>query len=373
MRTALLCFSLLVFILLVVSDAFIPWYQQLRSVVTVNQGLVQAGPKSAISTSLFSTTEETSSTPTDSSSSTETNDRGLLKRDRYVATNRFAVRSGKEAKFEQRWATRKSRLAELDGFKYFHLMRRVKLQDDDSNSNDDKKTVVYDGGTDKESRQGNYVSFTIWQRKSDFSAWRKGDAFKEAHGGTSIGAFLSTMVNSALVLQGPPRPAFYDGLLVQSLPPKEIPETVDGWRNMVEVADGVNTLPTECFVACNQFYVPQENAAAFEQRWAQRESKLKDCEGFVAFTMMRRDGQQKGHGTVPMDENEPTYVSTTIWKDKASFDKWRSGSAFSQAHGQQSSSGGGGPPASGAQPLWSRPPQPVFYEGTLVITKEEGA
>jgi hypothetical protein len=23
--------------------------------------------------------------------------------------------------------------------------------------------------------------------------------------------------------------------------------------------------------------------------------------------------------------------------------------------------------------LWSRPPQPVFYEGTLVITKEEGA
>jgi len=47
--------------------------------------------------------------------------KGLLKRDRYVATNRFAVRKGKGAKFEARWANRKSRLSELQGFKYFHL------------------------------------------------------------------------------------------------------------------------------------------------------------------------------------------------------------------------------------------------------------
>jgi heme-degrading monooxygenase HmoA len=197
------------------------------------------------------------------------------------------------------------------------------------------------------------------------------------------------VVNSALVLQGPPKPAFYDGLLVQSVPPPIIPETVDGWRDMVEIADGIQTLPTECFVACNQFYVPMEHAAAFEQRWATRESKLQDCDGFVAFTMMRRDGQQKGHGTVPMDESEPTYVSTTIWKDRASFDKWRIGSTFSQAHGsgskkdtsssdtKASSSSEGGtavsPPSPPTLSLWNRPPQPVFYEGTLVITKEDGA
>ena len=30
-----------------------------------------------------------------------------LKRERYVATNRFVVREGKDAKFEKRWATRK--------------------------------------------------------------------------------------------------------------------------------------------------------------------------------------------------------------------------------------------------------------------------
>jgi heme-degrading monooxygenase HmoA len=156
---------------------------------------------------------------------------------------------------------------------------------------------------------------------------------------------------------------------------------------MVEIADGVHTLPTECFVVCNQFYIPMEHAAAFEQRWATRESKLKDFDGFIAFTMMRRDGQQLGHGTVPMDESEPTYVSTTIWKDRVSFDKWRSGSAFSQGHGggptnpsdkkeQVSSSTAGtssSPPPAQPQQLWIRPPQPVFYEGTLVITKSEGA
>ena len=114
---------------------------------------------------------------------------------------------------------------------------------------------------------------------------------------------------------------------------------VDGWRSGVD-ADGVNTLPAECFVACNQFFVPQENAVAFEQRWANRESKLRECEGFVGFSMLRRDGQYRGHGTVEMTEEDPTYVSTTIWKDQASFQKWRKSAAFGQAH----SSGGGDQP-----------------------------
>lgn len=186
------------------------------------------------------------------------------------------------------------------------------------------------------------------------------------------------MVNSALVLRGPPRPAFYDGILVQSTVPDSVPETVDGWRNVA--ADGILTLPTECFVACNQFFVTQENAAAFEERWANRDSKLHECDGFVAFSMLRRDGQAKGHGTVEMDASEPTYVSTTIWKDRASFDAWKNGTAFQQAHGSSGKQKevGAGPKdeevTSKAPPmtLWSRPPQPVFYEGVLVISSEKG-
>ena len=48
----------------------------------------------------------------------------------YLATNRFKVRSNNEVKFEQRWATRKSRIALLPGFKYFQLMKRVKGGDE---------------------------------------------------------------------------------------------------------------------------------------------------------------------------------------------------------------------------------------------------
>jgi heme-degrading monooxygenase HmoA len=156
------------------------------------------------STAIFSSTTKT--TDEDETTASSDDDDIFLKRDRYVVTNRLAVRAGKEAKFEKNWATRKSRLATLQGFKYFHLMRRVTLNDNDKdkdNDNDnDEDTFSYDGGNDKESAHGNYVSFTIWEKKSDFSAWRKGDAFKEAHGGTSIKAFVSTMVKSALVLRG---------------------------------------------------------------------------------------------------------------------------------------------------------------------------
>uniref|UniRef100_A0A7S2U695 ABM domain-containing protein n=1 Tax=Attheya septentrionalis TaxID=420275 RepID=A0A7S2U695_9STRA len=317
-------------------------------------------------TSLSSSSVSVSSVVKDDDVQLELTEKGLLKRDRYVATNRFAVRAGKEAKFEARWANRQSRLATLDGFRYFHLMRRVTLNDDGSGIN------TYQPGEAKEEKMGNYVSFTIWERKSDFSAWRTGDAFKEAHGGTSIGAFMSTMINSALVLKGPPRPAFYDGLLMQSVPPTSIPETENGWRTNL-VADGVTNLPAECFVACNQFFVPTENGPAFEKRWADRESKLAECEGFVAFGMMRRDGTAKGHGTSPMGMDEPTYMSTTIWSDRAAFESWKNGNAFRQSHGTNKDDDAAKEkkPAAPA-PLWSKPPSPIFYEGTLVITKEEG-
>jgi len=331
------------------------------STVPINQRNVMTHPQPKQMLSMSTTADDTST-----SADPDLTESGLLKRDRYVATNRFSVRPGKGAKFEKRWATRKSRLATLEGFKYFHLMRRVTLNEDGTNT--------YAGGDDSESSQGNYVSFTIWEKKSHFSAWRKGEAFKEAHGGTSIGAFVSTMVSSALVLKGAPRPAFYDGLLLQSTTPSAdmLPDIVDGWREVE--ADGVNVLPAECFIACNQFFVSPENAAAFEKRWADRESKLKECDGFVAFSMLRRDiSGNKGHGTVPISDKEPSYQSTTIWKDRASFDKWREGSAFKKAHGQAAS---GDKPSEQKQPpapLWSKPPEPVFYEGTLVISGEEGA
>jgi len=243
-------------------------------------------------------------------------------------------------------------------------MRRVNLNEDGS--------CTYDSGEKSDGTStGNYVSFTVWEKKSHFSAWRTGEAFKEAHGGASLGAFVSTMVNSALVLQGPPRPAFYDGLIVQSTIPTTMPKLVDGWRDIE--ADGKTILPNECFVACNQFYVSSENGPMFEKRWADRESKLKECEGFVGFSLLRRDGQVKGHGVAPVNTDEPTYLSTTVWKDRKSFDSWRTGSAFIQAHsGNKPTETEKGGKEKKPKMLWSKPPTPVFYEGILVITQDQG-
>jgi len=303
--------------------------------------------------------------PEDASVAVE-NREDMLSRDRYVATNRFTVRPGRGAKFEKRWADRSSRLAALDGFRYFHLMRRVSL-DNEKNSGIDP---LASGDS-----FGNYVSFTIWKEKKNFNAWRSGDAFKEAHGGTSLFAFVTTMVSSAMVLEGAPKPAFYDGLLQQSVVPDTVPETVDGWRSVE--ADGANILPAECFVAMNQFFVPPQNAIGFEQMWKNRTSKLKDCDGFVSFTMLRRDVKAKGHGISPMGEEEPTYTSCTVWRDRAAFDGWRTGAAFKEAHGNGKKKGedGGGEEKKErpSTPLWSKPPVPVFYEGTLVISSTEGA
>ena len=47
-----------------------------------------------------------------------------LSAERYVVQNRFKVKKGREAAFEKRWADRESRLGNLDGFRFFCMLRR---------------------------------------------------------------------------------------------------------------------------------------------------------------------------------------------------------------------------------------------------------
>lgn len=95
---------------------------------------------------------------------------GQLPCNNYLASNRFKVRDGKIAAFDKRWADRKSRLAELNGFKFFCLLRRV-----------EEFGIKYDTND-----KYNYLSFTIWENKENFNEWRTGEAFKEAHGTLSL-------------------------------------------------------------------------------------------------------------------------------------------------------------------------------------------
>jgi len=295
----------------------------------------------------------------------------LLKRDRYIASNRFQTRGARAAaKFEKRWATRDSKLATLEGFRFFSLLRRVPLAEVVG----ERGAAAMGGGAEP---TYDYMSYTIWDKKQDFNRWRAGSAFREAHGGTSIGAFLTTMVSSLRVLRGPPAPAFFDGLLHLATPPTPDPGAVtkDGWR--VVDADGVNPLDAECFVACNQFTVRAGAEAAFEARWATRDSALADMPGFRAFTMLRRDTKQTVHGKAPKADkfgDTHNYMSCTVFDDRAAFMNWRNSQSFKDAH-----SGGGAKKDAAADdapkqpPPWVKPPTLAFWEGVLVLTAPEGA
>ena len=290
---------------------------------------------------------------------------GLLPRERYVASNRFQVRDGKAAAFEQRWATRKSRLANLDGFRYFTLLRRVPLVE-----------VVGERGAQamggNENKKYDYKSLTIWEGKDNFDAWRNGDAFVEAHGGKGIGNFLKAIVSSLQVLKGAPTPVFYDGLLHLANPPTNDKKVEGGWR--VVDADGVNQLDAECFVAANKFKIRKGAEAAFEERWRTREGSLTDLPGFKSFTMLRHDGNNFDKDPLGDDFN---YMSFTVWQDKKSFNGWRNSQSFKDAHGggakKQKQEENAPDDKPKELPPWVRPPQVEFWEGVLELTNPQGA
>ena len=284
---------------------------------------------------------------------------GQLTRQRYVASNRFRVRPGKSAKFEKRWATRKSRLATLDGFRFFTLLKRVATEGIDENADD------YE--------EGNYVSYTIWENKDNFDAWRTGDAFKEAHGGGgfNISGFVGLLTTALFIIKGSPKPAFYDGLLpvtdnylAYSPQLSSANENAEGGWRQVE-ADGKNEIRPEVFVSMDQFSVKDESKAEFEQTFAgkmkqqmeanppkslsEREAAGKTQDnGMLSFSLLRRDADKADDGV--------THSLWRLWTNRAAYDAWKSKVdqvAEVQAH-------------------LSGPKKTSLYEGKLTLISEQG-
>jgi heme-degrading monooxygenase HmoA len=76
----------------------------------------------------------------------------------FIAMNRFKVVKGEEAAFEEVWASRKTRLDEMQGYIAFHLLKGPERDD---------HTL--------------YSSHTTWATKADFMVWTQSDQFKESH------------------------------------------------------------------------------------------------------------------------------------------------------------------------------------------------
>lgn len=90
----------------------------------------------------------------------------------YIAMNHFRVVPERAAEFEERWRTRETYLAEVPGFRDFHLLR----------------------GPLEEGAQL-YASHSTWEDEAAFRAWTESESFRRAHAQGSV----------AGVLLGPPR------------------------------------------------------------------------------------------------------------------------------------------------------------------------
>jgi len=76
----------------------------------------------------------------------------------FIAMNRFKVVKGEEKAFEQIWASRRTRLEEMEGFISFHLLRGPERED---------HTL--------------YASHTMWETKASFLAWTTSQQFRDSH------------------------------------------------------------------------------------------------------------------------------------------------------------------------------------------------
>jgi heme-degrading monooxygenase HmoA len=76
----------------------------------------------------------------------------------YIAMNRFRVAPGFAEAFVTMWRERDSRLAEVPGFRQFHLLQGAPVE----------------GVT-------TFVSHSAWDSREVFTAWTESDHFRRAH------------------------------------------------------------------------------------------------------------------------------------------------------------------------------------------------
>ena len=256
---------------------------------------------------------------------------GQLQRERYIASNRFKCREGKGPKFEKRWADRTSRLSQLDGFRFFTLLKRVECYG-----------VKYDND------DANYVSYTIWEKKDNFDAWKNGEAFKEAHGGGGIMDFMKLLSTALFILNGGPKPAFYDGLLLEASKLSSMSssslgfEGDNGWRSIA--ADGENFINPDLFVVSKKYSVKQP--VDFEQAYSKKQRGAQDFEGLLGALLQRRDADKSDDGF--------NYISTFFFKNKEAYEKYNQ--AFVGTSNEEEK--------------YTDKITSVFYEGKLALMKQ---
>jgi len=78
------------------------------------------------------------------------------------------------------------------------------------------------------------------------------------------------------------------------------------------------------YIAMNRFRIKKGSESAFEEGWAQRQSRLKEVPGFIEFQLLRRD--------MPDEEEITLFSSYALWQSKQDFLNWTKSDHFRDAH-----------------------------------------
>ncbi|SNZ20599.1 antibiotic biosynthesis monooxygenase family protein [Cohaesibacter gelatinilyticus] len=79
------------------------------------------------------------------------------------------------------------------------------------------------------------------------------------------------------------------------------------------------------FIAMNHFLVKPGYEEAFEGIWRDRDSRLREFDGFISFEMLKAGEQEDGF---------VLYASHATWNDREAFEVWLNSDHFKSSHGR---------------------------------------
>jgi hypothetical protein len=157
------------------------------------------------------------------------------------------------------------------------------------------------------------------------------------------------LISTALfILNGGPKPAFFDGLFVEaSKLPSMSSESLglqgdNGWRSIA--ADGENFINPDLFVNSKKYSVKQP--VDFENAYKMKQRGGDNFEGLLGTLLQRRDADKADDGY--------NYVATYFFKNKESYEKYSQ--AFAGSNNEEEK--------------FADKFTTVFYEGKLALMKE---
>ena len=150
------------------------------------------------------------------------------------------------------------------------------------------------------------------------------------------------------ILNGGPKPAFFDGLFVEaSKLPSMSSESLglqgdNGWRSIA--ADGENFINPDLFVNSKKYSVKQP--VDFENAYKMKQRGGDNFEGLLGTLLQRRDADKADDGY--------NYVATYFFNNKESYEKYSQ--AFAGSNNEEEK--------------FADKFTTVFYEGKLALMKE---